>query len=284
MALPLAAASWDELVDPHGGRQALAERRLSVLHDRSFRDDPTRILRGVELGARLGLRFDAGTEALARADGVFFEALSPSRLAEAWARLFPDTQALGAKLTALGALGLGWLLGGGFEGLQAKDVARLEAALAGPDGPRGIVERAVLAWLARRGGAAVEHALARRFGRPQLVGLGERLDEAAAALTLDLPPHLLEAAVAGLGEIELVVLAATAEQRAADRAELVRGQWRRLRLAIAGADLLAAGWPAGPRIGEALRRTRRARLDGEIEQSEELKFALAWLQGGEGSG
>jgi tRNA nucleotidyltransferase (CCA-adding enzyme) len=52
---------------------------------------------------------------------------------------------------------------------------------------------------------------------------------------------------------------------------------RGLTLGIRGADLLAAGLPPGPRIGEALRAARRARLDGRIDGTEELRYALAFL-------
>ena len=49
---------------------------------------------------------------------------------------------------------------------------------------------------------------------------------------------------------------------------------RPLTLSLRGADLLAAGVPPGPRIGEALRATRRARLDGRVDAAEELRYAL----------
>ena len=56
-------------------------------------------------------------------------------------------------------------------------------------------------------------------------------------------------------------------------------QLRDLKLAVRGADLLAAGIPPGPRVGEALRATRQARLDGRIGENEELRYALAFLAG-----
>jgi hypothetical protein len=48
-----------------------------------------------------------------------------------------------------------------------------------------------------------------------------------------------------------------------------------LRLAITGDDLRAAGIPPGPALGEVLRETMDAVLDGEIAgRSEELAYAL----------
>ncbi len=281
MALPLAAASLTELLDPHQGRAALAERRLTVLHAESFGDDPTRILRGLELAARLGLRFDRETEALARRDAAYLTALSPSRLLEAWSRLFLDTQSLIEKLASLDGLGVLGILAPGLPDLRRTAPERLVSALAAPGGAPAAVGETILAWLARRGGPSHELALATRFGRRELVGLGARLGRAELELAKRQAPQELEQAAAHLEESELRVLSATASPAVARRAESVLSHWRPMRLGIGGADLLAAGWPPGPRIGEALSRTRKARLEGEISAGQELEFALEWLARGE---
>lgn len=49
------------LVDPHGGREDLARRRLRMVFDRAFEEDPLRILRGIQFVARLGLHVEAAT-------------------------------------------------------------------------------------------------------------------------------------------------------------------------------------------------------------------------------
>ena len=53
--------------------------------------------------------------------------------------------------------------------------------------------------------------------------------------------------------------------------------WRRFRPRLRGRDLVAAGWPPGPAIGEALHAVWAARLDGQIAESEELDLALSRL-------
>jgi hypothetical protein len=40
--------------------------------------------------------------------------------------------------------------------------------------------------------------------------------------------------------------------------------------------------PPGPRIGEALRATRRARLDGQVDAPGELRYALAFATSAKG--
>jgi tRNA nucleotidyltransferase (CCA-adding enzyme) len=49
------------LLDPSGGQRDLEAGILRVLHDQSFDDDPTRIVRGLRLAARLDLRFEPHT-------------------------------------------------------------------------------------------------------------------------------------------------------------------------------------------------------------------------------
>lgn len=56
-------ASARDWIDPLGGRADLAARRLrACLPERTFRDDPVRVLRGVRLATELDLEVDAETE------------------------------------------------------------------------------------------------------------------------------------------------------------------------------------------------------------------------------
>jgi tRNA nucleotidyltransferase (CCA-adding enzyme) len=73
---------FGRLLDPCEGQQDLQAGVLRVLHDHSFTDDPTRMLRGLRLAVRLGLRFEPHTLALlehALASGSL-EATSPDRI------------------------------------------------------------------------------------------------------------------------------------------------------------------------------------------------------------
>jgi poly(A) polymerase len=67
IAVPLAAADAPPL-DPHHGLVDVEARILRAVSERSFADDPLRILRGARIAAGLGLEIDEGTEALARAE------------------------------------------------------------------------------------------------------------------------------------------------------------------------------------------------------------------------
>ena len=66
MAAALQGDELGHLHDPHGGSADLDARVVRVLHDRSFIDDPTRLLRAVRYEVRLDFKMDEPTEELAR--------------------------------------------------------------------------------------------------------------------------------------------------------------------------------------------------------------------------
>lgn len=65
VAAPL---SGGEPIDPYGGLADLDRRLLRVVGERSFAEDPLRLLRAARLAANLALEIDQGTIALARAE------------------------------------------------------------------------------------------------------------------------------------------------------------------------------------------------------------------------
>ncbi|MCL2010965.1 MAG: hypothetical protein FWG71_10550, partial [Synergistaceae bacterium] len=66
MAVSLCKENWGKLLDFYGGRRDLKEGVLRVLHNLSFVEDPSRILRGIRLEQRMGLRFEDNTMRLIR--------------------------------------------------------------------------------------------------------------------------------------------------------------------------------------------------------------------------
>jgi tRNA nucleotidyltransferase (CCA-adding enzyme) len=64
MAIALSPITFGAIMDPFGGRADLKEKKIRVLHDRSFIDDPTRIFRALRFEGRLGFRMDESTQKL----------------------------------------------------------------------------------------------------------------------------------------------------------------------------------------------------------------------------
>ncbi|MBC7324526.1 MAG: CCA tRNA nucleotidyltransferase [Moorella sp. (in: Bacteria)] len=82
MALPLGARDLEEILDPFAGREDLTRKRLRVLHSGSFRDDPTRLIRGARFISRMKFSWEEETCSLARqalAAGCL-ETINPKRL------------------------------------------------------------------------------------------------------------------------------------------------------------------------------------------------------------
>ena len=110
VASPLAGPAAGTLLDPFGGAEDIAAGVIRVLHDASFVDDPTRIIRAARYAARLGFRVDPHTAELARAAAPGLRALSVDRLHDALALALAEPAAA-ASLEVLDSLGALAVLG-----------------------------------------------------------------------------------------------------------------------------------------------------------------------------
>jgi len=266
------AVSFDGRVRsaPHAFED-LEVHALRVLHERSFLDDPTRLLRLVRYATRLGFGVEASTAALAEA-AVAAGALAtvtPTRIGSELRLLLREPSAVEA---------LAWV--GSWEGALGVSlevdapVAERALALLPPDGRADLlllgaaarsVEPAALArWLDALGFVGRERDLV--VGVAQADGIEARLAGASR-------PSEIAAAARGV-PIEAVALAGALGAEAQARAwiEDLRG----VTLAIDGADLIAAGIPQGEAIGRALQAALDARLDGAApDRDAQLAAALA---------
>ncbi len=79
MALQLANQP-SALIDPHHGWADLQQGLIRVLHDRSFIDDPTRILRALRFAARLNFALEPQTAELLQQALPWLDQTTPARL------------------------------------------------------------------------------------------------------------------------------------------------------------------------------------------------------------
>ena len=245
-----------------GALEDLAAGVLRVLHDRSFVDDPTRLWRVARYAARLGFAVEPRTRALAAAADP--STVSGDRLGTELrlALREPDPPAALRAARDLNPR----LLPSGFD----PDPPRLAEALAllPPGGRRdlvtlaaataGVATRALLEWLDAMGFTAAER---------DLVAAASRFSTGAPLRAARTPAQIARAARGA--PVEAVALAGGENAR----------RWledlRHVRLEITGDDLLAAGVPQGPEVGERLRRALDRKLDGEISgRDAELAAAL----------
>ena len=82
MSISLSEDDWGTLTDNFGGRADLKDKQLKILHNLSFVEDPSRVLRGIRLEQRLGMSFEDNTFRLLRSAvrGGLLELLSTTRI------------------------------------------------------------------------------------------------------------------------------------------------------------------------------------------------------------
>ncbi|MEN9877577.1 MAG: tRNA nucleotidyltransferase/poly(A) polymerase [Cyanobacteriota bacterium] len=281
MALRLPEGTAD-LLDPHGGAADLAAGQLQLLHGQSLYDDPTRLLRAVRYGARLGLELAPATAQQAQ------QALG----AWPWP---PGAPALGARLRmelellfeehcwrqALGVLegwgGLG-LLQRGWRHLpvgSGRRLARLGHWGAALDPAWSAPELRLVGLLELLpGDLSVRLELAQRL---QLHHRQQRLLEQAGLLLQWLqqgearahwrPSQWTEAlehpGSHGHPLAVLLLLLHPEAPGAPWRRPLLHWllRWRQLRSPLSAKQLLAEGLPPGPALGQRLWQERAAALD-----------------------
>ena len=61
LVMSLNKADFGDVTDYVGGLEDIEQKQLKVLHDKSFIDDPTRIIRGLKFSVRLGFRLEENT-------------------------------------------------------------------------------------------------------------------------------------------------------------------------------------------------------------------------------
>lgn len=263
--LAIALDDGQRLAAP-GAEADLAARRLRVLHDRSFLDDPTRILRMVRYAQRLGLTPDDATARLARAavaDGALLN-VTRDRIANELRLALDEPDPL-VTLEAMHE----WTAGA----TPRVDVARARAALE-------LLPDARLDLLAVASGTIGDERSAQRNiqwfdeSRPARRRAAEtaRADALAEALNDAQRPSQL-VALARRRPPEMVALAGALG--ALEPARRYLKDLRHVTLQIDGRDLLAAGVPEGPAIREGLERALAARLDGTIDAGPQAELAAA---------
>lgn len=268
--------------------------RLRVLHERSFEDDPTRLLRLARYHARLGFELEPHTAQLA-ADAIRAGAVASVSRARLGAELRlalgeADAVAALATLDDLGVLaalhprlhfdadlagaGLGLLAQATGEDSRTRPDLLLLAVLLEPmaiDLSEGW-ERDMYTLLNDLEFPAAD--------RDRAIHDAVGIEVVAYELDRTETPSQVYEAAAHVSDEGVALAGAWADLRsssgvASDAAREWLSQIRRVGLLISGEDLLAAGIPEGPQIGLRLEAVLLRKLDGELAGGREAELEAA---------
>lgn len=264
MALGIGGAGRGALLDPFGGRRDLDRGLIRALHERCFRDDPTRLIRACRYAARLDARLAPGTGAQVRASAPSLRTIGAARFGEAWRRLLLDAAAPQALARAVAlqlpaARVVGWfppprlvVAFGEITRATPGDVVTVFWALTGLTAPPAVVRALPGACaLTREERRALQGGEALRAQRDALGRAGLR-DSAAAARLRERDPIVLRAA------------ASLWRGRAGGRVGRASTEWSDVESPLDAEALAALGVPAGPEIGRWLSILRDAVIDGAL--------------------
>lgn len=269
----------------------LAGRRLRVLHDASFLDDPTRILRLARYAARLGFEIEPHTAALlasALAADVL-KTVSGQRLGAELRLAFAEPDPVGplAELDRMGVF-TAWEPGVSFD----EHVVRTALEILPEDGSARVLLAASLL-------LELSHNLDDEETEPAMRGFvydlelpagdGDRTFGVAVTAAFavdhidgaDTTVDLLELTIGA--PVESLALAGAVREMEDGPGSYGRriveewlGERRHVTLQVTGDDLIAAGVPEGPEVGVRLEESYKLLLEERIEpgRDSELRAAL----------
>ena len=271
MALALCGRQRGQLLDPFDGMGDINGKLVRVLHDRSFIDDATRILRAVRYEARFSFGIEEGTLALLKRDLSYLDTISGARLRHDLLRLLAEDepergflrcQELGVLPAIHRSLRFDGELADAFR--QARETAQagpqpelylgLLGARLSPADAQAVALRLALS---KRQRQALEGAAELAFLLPWL----SRADVRPSQVVERLEPYPLPA-------VQAWALVASRSAAGEKLARYLEG-WRYVKSSLDGRALERLGVKRGRAMGDVLRLLRRARLDGQASSRQE---------------
>ncbi|MDI9370150.1 MAG: CBS domain-containing protein, partial [Synergistota bacterium] len=290
MAVSINPTTRGVLVDYFGGRMDLKRKTLKTLHNLSFVEDPTRVIRAVRLEQRLGLAMEDNTLRLVRGciRGGLLVRLSGYRLRSELELSFSERYPWAAA-RRMGELGAWDVL---FPGIRVGEISRrtfrrLGAFLARIS--RDFPDFKGRQWLAFFAALLVESPENTRIAALDRLHLSEserglvvrcitglRTAEHELGGRAGPPNSRIVAFLEGHAPVETLFWSAATERwRVRRRLLLYLARLHLVRPMMTGRELLELGYPPGPGIGEILRELRLLRLDEVLStKEEERKYVL----------
>ncbi|MBI5562418.1 MAG: CBS domain-containing protein [Deltaproteobacteria bacterium] len=279
LACALNPGRFGELIDFFGGQKDIKEKTIRVLHNLSFVEDPTRMLRAVRFSEKFGFRIGKHTLNLIRNSVKLdlFKKTSGVRIFEELKNLLEE-DAASASIRTLNGLGILGLIHGGMTwGIEreafferARETLAWHELLYTEDRVEGwlVLFLALADTLTETGLAAFAKRLKLSGGKVAAVIDGRRDGiRALGMISAGLAPK--DSGVYELLrplplEVTLYLMARAGKEGARKAISVYVSRSRHIRGELTGADLLKMGYSQGPKIGKALAAIFKGRCDGEI--------------------
>jgi tRNA nucleotidyltransferase (CCA-adding enzyme) len=264
IALGLSGARTGQLVAAPGALEDIAAKLLAVLHDRSFVDDPTRLLRLARYAARLGFEPAPHTCELA-ASAIANNALdtiSGTRIGNEL-RLLANEPDRVAAFESVAALGLPWTIDA--------TLARTALEALPADGRPDLLVLALVLGSSEQLGSELDNLGFTAADRDAIADAAMAPSLARRLAGLKSGSEISR--TVGTSGIEAVALASS--QGAPSQSLTWLQDLRHLRLEITGTDLINNGVAEGPDLGRALQAAKDALMDGvATDRESQLRVAL----------
>ncbi|MEA4878216.1 MAG: CBS domain-containing protein [Aminobacterium sp.] len=290
MAISITPSTWGTLVDYFGGRRDLKKKTLKVLHNLSFVEDSTRVIRGIRLEQRLNFHIEDNTLRLLTSclRGGLLSRLSGYRLRSELELTMQEKNPYPA-LKRMSELSVWDIL---FPGIRIgkttmRTIRRLSAFLAriSRDFPdfKGDEWLAFLAALAMESDETIQSSVLDRLSlapreREIMVQSLDGLGAAEQDLGGRIPKKNSEIYHYFYEVSPVTALfwsAATERWRVRRRILSFLTKLHKTKSYLTGRDLIQMGYRGGPQLGQILSQLRDRCLDEELTSQEE---ELAWVQ------
>ena len=282
MAISINPPDFGRLIDFFGGRRDLRERKVRVLHVRSFIDDPTRIFRAIRFEQRYNFCIEKVTERLiklALREGVF-QLLSGKRIKEELKQILEEDRPERnvyrmQKLGILKVIQPGIYLNSSREMIFDKlidTIARYEI-LTGEKSKRWLIRLSVL--LKDLTKEEIENFCSKysftREERETILASSKKADEIVERLTVpEMKPSSIYYLLRSYPPEALILAMAIAKDDIVEkRIVLYLSHLQKIELEITGDDLKKMGYKPSPEFSRILEETKKAKLDGLVKTVEE---------------
>ncbi len=283
MAVCLEPDNFGKLVDPFRGQEDIEHKLIRILHERSFIDDATRMLRAIRYEQRFDFQLESTTEQLLRRDLAMLNTISGDRMRHELELILKEEHPekpirRAAELGVLREIypslkGNGWLKEK-FQQARAKTYPiplsvyfTLLVYHLSPEEAEDFIARLRIPGRT----AQVIHSALRLKANLPILATPELSPSSIYRLLQDYSPSsILANAIASDSILNQ------------QRLNLYLDKLRYVKTSLNGEALQQMGLSPGPQLGEILRVLHEARLDQKVKtRKEEIKLVRHWLsQGG----